>query len=97
MNPNYASVVQRYKNYNGVEGNSPAGNTETLETRFPNVEDINNDNTLSDQERYFQYVIHLRPNEMAVGQNYISDMYHAQPTDLTLEKRKAYRCKVVPV
>ncbi len=78
--PLYASVVQRYKNYNGTEGNSPTGSGETIATRSPNVEDINRDNTLSDQERYFQYVVHLRPEQMVVGQNYITDMYHATPS-----------------
>jgi len=78
--PNYASVVQRYKNYNGTEGNSPVGSGETIATRAPNVEDINRDNTLSDQERYFQYVVHLRPESMVVGENYITDMYHATPS-----------------
>ncbi|NVO21635.1 MAG: cell surface protein SprA [Bacteroidetes bacterium] len=81
----YSSVTARYKNYNGVEGNSPAGNTEALATRNPNVEDINRDNTLSGQERYFQYVVHLRPDQMVVGQNYISDMYEAKPEKITLE------------
>ncbi len=77
--PLYSSVVQRYKNYNGVEGNSPVGSGETIATRAPNVEDINRDNTLSDQERYFQYVVQLRPEAMVVGENYITDMYHATP------------------
>ncbi|MCK7535285.1 MAG: hypothetical protein MZV63_32005 [Marinilabiliales bacterium] len=40
-----------------------------------NVEDLNNDNTLSDQERYFQYVVHLRREKMNVGENYITDMF----------------------
>lgn len=75
--PKYSSVVQRYKNYNGAEGNSPSGNGEEIASRAPNVEDINRDNTLSDQERYFQYVVHIRPEQMNIGENYISDMYHA--------------------
>jgi len=74
----YSSVVERYKMYNGPDGNSPANednNTNSIGQRNPNVEDLNNDNTLSDQERYFQYVVHLRPENMIVGENYITDIY----------------------
>lgn len=76
----YSSVTERYKNYNGPDGNSPestSNNLSTIAQRNPNVEDINNDNTLSDQERYFQYVVHLRPEDMVVGENYITDMYES--------------------
>jgi cell surface protein SprA len=78
----YSSVLERYKNYSGVEGNSPASDNSpekypTMSTTLPNVEDINNDNTLSENEGYYQYVVHLDPNKMKVGQNYITDTYHA--------------------
>ena len=76
-NGKYNSVVERYKLYNGPDGNSPANtdnNSNNIGQRNPNVEDLNNDNTLSDQERYFQYVIHLKPGEMKVGANYITDV-----------------------
>ncbi len=94
--PKYTSVVERYKNFNSVEGNSPAGNEAIIATRLPNVEDINRDNTLSDQERYFQYEIHLRPDQMNVGENYITDMYHATQAntpDLKLEDGKPINAK----
>ena len=78
--PEYASITEKYKLYNGPDGNSPANesnNTNSIGQRNPNVEDLNNDNTLSDQERYFQYVVHLRPENMKVGENYITDMYES--------------------
>ncbi len=83
----YSSILERYKNYAGVEGNSPASDNSpekypTMSTTLPNVEDINNDNTLSENEGYYQYVVHLNPGKMKVGQNYITDMYHA--TDIPL-------------
>jgi cell surface protein SprA len=79
-NPLYSSILERYKKYNGPDGNSPsdAMNPEpysTVATRNPDVEDINVDNTLSESERYYQYVINLDPNNMQVGQNYIADKY----------------------
>ena len=83
----YSSILERYKNYTGVEGNSPASDNSpekypTMSTTLPDVEDINNDNTLSENEGYYQYIVHLNPNKMKVGQNYITDMYHA--TDIPL-------------
>jgi cell surface protein SprA len=85
--PLYSSILERYKNYCGVEGNSPASDNSpekypTMSTTLPNVEDINNDNTLSENEGYYQYVVHLNSGKMKVGQNYITDMYHA--TDIPL-------------
>ncbi len=75
----YSSILERYKNYNGVEGNSPTDelnpeNYPTSASNLPNVEDINRDNTLSESERYFQYKVKLDPNEMEVGKNNIADI-----------------------
>jgi len=83
----YSSVLERYKNYAGVEGNSPSTDNmpekyPTMSTTLPNVEDINHDNTLSESERYYQYVVHLSPDKMKPGQNYITNVYKA--TDIPL-------------
>ncbi|MBA3706180.1 MAG: cell surface protein SprA, partial [Bacteroidetes bacterium] len=72
-------TVERYKNFNGVEGNSPisTGGPSTSATTIPNVEDINRDNNLSTVESYFQYHISLKPSDFAggVGTNYITDIF----------------------
>ena len=83
----YSSVAERYKKFNLSEGNSPsdAQNPEaypTAATNYPNVEDINRDNTLSESERYFQYKIELDPTKMEVGKNYITDVYEAKDIKL---------------
>ncbi len=83
----YSSVTERYKKFNNSEGNSPtdAQNPEaypTAATNYPNVEDINRDNTLSESERYFQYKIDLDPTKMQVGKNYITDVYEAKGIQL---------------
>ena len=39
----------------------------------PDVEDINQDNTLNEYERYYQYKISIRPEDLVVGKNYITD------------------------
>ncbi|MDE7125908.1 MAG: cell surface protein SprA, partial [Muribaculaceae bacterium] len=67
-----------YKHYNGVEGNSlsPQDVDEPLYQSAksgPDVEDINQDNTLNEYERYFQYKVSIRPEDLVVGQNYITD------------------------
>lgn len=71
-------VLERYKRYNGVEGNSlsPEDSPEPLyqsSRSLPDVEDINQDNTLNEYERYFQYRVSIRPEDLEVGKNYITD------------------------
>ena len=46
----------------------------TAASSQPNTEDLNGDNTLSETENYFQYKVRIDPDEMFVGQNYISDI-----------------------
>lgn len=83
--PSYGSVLKRYKNYNGPDGNSPENDNGGIyegNTRQPNAEDMNNDNTLSEGERYFQYKISLSPNSMKVGENFIADVTEANGIQL---------------
>ncbi|MHC1777151.1 MAG: cell surface protein SprA [Lentimicrobium sp.] len=91
----YNSVNERYKAFNGVDGNSPASEqsetNDSQSTRNPNIEDINADNTLNEQERYFQYKVQLRRDRMNVGENYISDVYEA--IDIPLENGTKGRVK----
>ena len=86
-NPTFSSVLNRYKKYNGPEGNSPTTaqspeTYQTIATTIPNMEDINKDNTLSEAERYYQYVVQLRRDQMKPGINSITNVYHA--TDIPL-------------
>ena len=69
-------ILERYKHFNGTEGNSRSTDDSpesyaTAAKSTPDVEDINNDNTLNEYERYFQYHISLRPEDMVVGTNHI--------------------------
>lgn len=76
--PAYSSILKKYIEYNGTDGNSPESqgdqNVYDGNSRQPNTEDINDDNTLSEGERYFQYKIQLQPDQMKVGSNYITDI-----------------------
>ena len=72
------SILDRYKRYNGVEGNSlsPEEASDPLyqsSRAVPDVEDINQDNTLNEYERYFQYRVSIRPEDLQVGKNFITD------------------------
>jgi len=74
----HMSVLERYRKYNGTEGNSP-NNTESG-SRYdqsarttPDVEDANGDYTMDEYEKFFQYRISLRPSDLEIGRNYISD------------------------
>ena len=68
------SVLDRYKHYNGTEGNSHTtnGTYNSAATSTPDTEDINSDNTLNDNEKYYQYKIELHPG-MDVGTGFIID------------------------
>lgn len=80
-----ASILERYKHYNGVEGNS-LGEDDNRDALYqssrsvPDVEDINQDNTLNEYERYYQYHISLRKEDLVVGENYITDRQVATVT-----------------
>ena len=81
-----ASILERYKNFNGLEGNSPTPNSNgnwpegfsTSSKITADDEDINRDFTLNTTEAYFQYKVELSPDKMVVGQNYITDVREAR-------------------
>lgn len=68
------SVTERYKNYNGVQGNSPVSVSDNNRgsTTLPDVEDINRDNTMNTINAYYEYSIDIKPG-MTVGTNFITD------------------------
>ncbi len=73
------SILDRYRRINMPEGNSPDSNSspESYETAYkttPDVEDLNQDYTLNEYEKYYQYHISIRPEDLAVGRNHITDM-----------------------
>lgn len=78
LNATGSSVFERYKKYNGIQGNSPVGVSDTNRgsTTLPDVEDINRDNTMNEASAYYEYKIEMQPSTsplMQVGQNYITD------------------------
>lgn len=79
------NTQQRYKNFNGLEGNSPTSEDSpepypTSSTTIPSTEDLNNDNNLNETESYYQYKISMKPQDLfdengdpRVGHNNIND------------------------
>ena len=71
-------ILDRYKHYNGTQGNSPSTEQQTerygtAATTIPDVEDINQDNTLNEYEKYYEYKIILAPHMMEVGKQHIAE------------------------
>ena len=69
-------ILNRYKNYNGLEGNSPETftNTNRGSSTQPDAEDINRDNTMNTIDSYFEYEIDITPNSLSdINNEYIKD------------------------
>lgn len=69
------SILQRYKNYNNHEANSPVQNGNSQLTNsgssIPDVEDLNRDNTLNETEAYYQYRVDMLPGMDESNNKYI--------------------------
>lgn len=101
---NKLNILNRYRWYNGMEGNSAtqemadtmnADGYPTQARNLPDIEDINQDNNLSESEQYFQYKVSLRPSDMVVGQNYITSFVEYKPEGSTkVEKWYQFRIPV---
>ncbi len=94
-------IIERYKNYNGQENNSPTSEMSsepypTSGSTLPDMEDINRDNTLNETESYYQYRISIRPGDLVVGTNFIVDEIEYEATFANGDKSsvKWYQFKV---
>ncbi|GAB4030292.1 T9SS outer membrane translocon Sov/SprA [Spirosoma gilvum] len=72
-------IIARYKRYMGMENNSPENTSANqfltpASSTLPDIEDLNIDNTINDNEAYYEYELDLQPGKIEVGQNkYIVD------------------------
>ncbi|WP_316755323.1 cell surface protein SprA [Pedobacter aquatilis] len=81
-----AGILKRYEKYNGTEGNSKTsqqsqdelGIENSASTSLPDGEDINRDNNMTQSDEYFQYKVSMRPGDLNVGQNFITDKVISQ-------------------
>ena len=81
-----APILERYKRIVNPQGNSPEGGSGSYDPSYktgPDVEDLNQDFTMNEYERYFEYVVDITPDalqESNVGvSNYITDMRKVKP------------------
>jgi len=95
------TTLERYKNFNGTEGNSPvsSGAYPTSSTTLPSTEDINRDNNLSENEGYYQYRVKINASDLTpanVGANFINDVVNGggSTKDLTPVDVKWYQIKI---
>jgi cell surface protein SprA len=73
-----ASIIKRYKDYNNTQGNSPTLNQSpesytTSSSTYPDVEDINRDQTMNTVESYYEYKISMNQADLVKGRNFIVD------------------------
>jgi cell surface protein SprA len=81
-----SGILARYSRYNGLEGNSKTAEQSRAElglatsasTSLPDGEDINRDNNMSQADEYFQYKVSVRPQDLIIGQNFITDRVTSQ-------------------
>ena len=97
---NETSILDRYKNFNSPEGNSlpseyEGDGTKRAAKRTPDMEDINDDNTLSENESYYQYEIPISKETMSIEQNpYIVDVRNSDEEDFNGVKANWYLFRV---
>ena len=90
-----ASILKRYKNFNNTQGNSPTLNQSqetypTSSTTYPDVEDINRDQTMNTVESYYEYKISMNKNDLQRGRNFIVD---EKTTSVSLENGSTQQTK----
>ena len=68
-------ILDRYKKYNGQEGNSPVEVTQTDRgsTTVPDVEDINRDYTMNTVDSYFEYKLPITRESLTIDNEFIVD------------------------
>ncbi|MFY0712446.1 cell surface protein SprA [Seonamhaeicola sp. NFXS20] len=87
-NDNYAyfldtdgGIFERYKYYNGVEGNTPDtfSDTERAANTQPDVEDINRDNTMNTIDSYFEYELDITRQNLPETQSEFENISSTNP------------------
>ena len=86
-------VLDRYKNYNGTQGNSPVSinNNERGSTTIPDNEDVNQDNTMNTIDSYFEYRVPISKNMHVGNHPFISDVRENVKVELPNGQSKTTR------
>ncbi|WP_159021885.1 cell surface protein SprA [Formosa sp. L2A11] len=87
-------IFDRYKYYNGLDGNSPDVFTDTNRgsTTLPDVEDINRDNTMNTIDSYYEYELDLTPQNLPDNASDVGNIPDSNPLseyikDIKVESR----------
>jgi cell surface protein SprA len=102
------NILDRYKEYNGTEGNSPtreqyeqlnAQGFPTSATTQPDKEDLNADNVVNNVEAYYQYRVKITRNDLNpanVGRNFITNVirHDEEASDGTIKSVNWYQIKI---
>ena len=88
------SVLDRYKDFNNLEGNSPVAVSATNRGSgtLPDVEDIDRDLTMNTVNSYFEYRIQIKPNTN-INDQYVTDILETSqvPTSEVADQRNLNR------
>jgi cell surface protein SprA len=70
------SVIERYRNYNGTQSNSPIAVSETDRgnSTLPDTEDVNRDSTMDGVNGYFEYSIDIEPGVNVGTTKYVTNI-----------------------
>jgi len=77
-----AQILERYKHYNNMDGNSPVIQNDAIArsgSQIPDNEDVNADNTLGETEQYYEYEVDLKKGQLDVGKRFIVDKITVNP------------------
>lgn len=74
-------ILERYKKYNGVEGNTPDtfSDTDRAANTQPDVEDINRDNTMNTIDSYFEYELEITRQNLPTTDVEFDNLTDANP------------------
>ncbi|WP_410488899.1 cell surface protein SprA [Algibacter sp. L3A6] len=74
-------IFDRYKKYNGVEGNTPDtfSDTDRGANTQPDVEDINRDNTMNTIDSYYEYELDIQPQYLPKSSAEFDNISDANP------------------
>jgi cell surface protein SprA len=92
-----AQILERYKNYNNMDGNSPIITNDPIAragSQVPDNEDLNADNTLSELEEYYEYQVDLKKGQLDIGKPFISDKISVKPFAGSSEEVTWYQFRI---
>jgi len=75
------SIFERYRKYNGVQGNTPDSfsNTDRGANTQPDVEDLNRDNTMNTIDSYFEYELDVNRQNLPTSQADFDNLPDSNP------------------